>query len=31
MMNWQKQADGSWKIIFDRGGPHCEPSAQPTP
>ena len=24
---WQKQPDGSWKIIFDRGGPHCEPPA----
>lgn len=21
---WQRQPDGNWKIIFDRGGPHCE-------
>lgn len=22
---WQRQADGSWKIIFDKGAAHCAP------
>lgn len=28
---WQKQPDGRWKVIFDRGGPHCEPAVNPSP
>jgi ketosteroid isomerase-like protein len=26
---WQRQSDGSWKVIFDKGCPPCECSAKP--
>jgi len=25
---WQRQADGQWRVIFDRGEPVCPPAAQ---
>ena len=26
---WQRQADGSWKVIFDKGCPPCDCPAKP--
>ena len=26
---WQRQSDGSWKVIFDKGCPPCDCSAKP--
>jgi ketosteroid isomerase-like protein len=26
---WQRQSDGSWKVIFDKGCPPCECSGKP--
>jgi ketosteroid isomerase-like protein len=26
---WQRQADGSWKVIFDKGCPPCDCAAKP--
>ena len=26
---WQRQGDGSWKVIFDKGCPPCDCSAKP--
>lgn len=27
---WERQADGAWKIVFDKGQRYCEPEATGT-